>query len=434
MPGFETDANQGPIYYQPIQYGVPGAPGTPTTQQQATNPHDYAAINQQNQDQAEYNAAALGRPDDPYQGENIMGQKWVGSAQNALSGIRPGYDTQDWSYIRNPNAYQYGGVRGGAAQEEQRYGNMSQMAGYNAGAAGAGFNQQIGLANQSRDQQMQGLGYLQNQINGNGPSVAQAQMNQGLSSARNQQASIAASARGGGANLAAAQQASANAAAGLSGQAVQQGATLRAGEQMNAMNAYNQAAGQMRSGDFQGANMQTQQQNMYNQQQNQYEGMRANVYQTQMQGQQAGEQQNAAREAAQQGLAYNSAQAAQQHSDNTLGTVLSTVGTGLGLAIAASDERIKENVSSADNDIDDALKKLKPVKYTYKDPKWGAGEQTGIMAQHLESSRAGKGSVAELPDGTKVVKAPQAANLALAGLARLAERLDKVEAKRAGSR
>lgn len=386
------------------------------------NPNVNAAL--QAQQTAAQQAWAAQQGPNPYTGGNIAQYGNVG---------RPGWDTMDPTYLMNPSAYQYGGQIGGATAEENRYQGMADQAQGRAATEYGNYQAGIGQANQARDAQMQGLGYLQNQINGIGPSVAQQQMNAGLSNARLQQASIAASARGGGANLAAAQQSGANAAAGLSGQAVQQSALLRAQEQANAINSYGTQAAGLRGADFQGAQLAAGQQQQANQQQQQWEGQRANVMQTQQGYQQNAEIQNAAREASLNGLNFQQQQANQQHSDNTAGAIMGMLGTvGMGVAMAASDERAKKDIARADADIDDAMGKLKPFSFKYKDgARFGEGEQTGIMAQHLEASRAGRGAIAELPDGTKVVKAPQAATLALAGLARLNDRLSKIEDRNA---
>lgn len=79
---------------------------------------------------------------------------------------------------------------------------------------------------------------------GLGPSVAQQQLAQGLAASQAQQASIAAGARGGGANFAAAQLAGAQQMGGLSAVANQQAAQLRAQEQLAAMQGYGAMAGQ----------------------------------------------------------------------------------------------------------------------------------------------------------------------------------------------
>lgn len=361
----------------------------------------------------------------------------VGQGQTPRAGI----DNTPLEYINKPTNFQYGGTATGAADEAARYAQMGRDAKTDAdqfsSQYGTQFNNGMAQSGQSREQQMQGLGYLKQQINGTAPSVAQQQMQAGLSSARAQQASIAASARGGGANLAAAQQASANAAAGLSGQAVQQGGLLRAQETQAAMNAYGQQAGAMRTGDLQGAQMGQAGQQYYSglgaQTQGQYESARGGVLSQQLNAGMAAENQNAAVRAGERGQNYQQQQADRAQSNNTLGTILQTAGTVAGIAAMASDERVKTNVSSADHELDDAMGKMAPINFDYTDPqRFGAGPQVGITAQQLEQSKAGRGLLAVAPDGTKMVKAPQAATLALAGIARLHERMSKLEGRNAG--
>lgn len=252
---------------------------------------------------------------------------------------RPGIDNAPLEYIQKPTNFEYGGTATGAADEAARYAQMGRDAAMNANTLGAAYGAQYqnGMAQsgQSREQQMQGLGYLQNQINGTAPSVAQNQMNAGLSAARNQQASIAASARGGGANLAAAQQAGANAAAGMSGQAVQNSALLRAQETQTAMNAYGTQAGAMRQQDIQGAGLGQTGQQYYSglgaQTQGQYESARQGVMNSQLNAGMSAENQNAAIRAATNNQNYMNQQANRAQENNTLGTALQTGGTVLGL-------------------------------------------------------------------------------------------------------
>ena len=356
--------------------------------------------------------------------------------QTNANGIRPYTD------IYNPNAYQYGGQEGLAEKEAARYGGLASVArGQQADAAqqyqGAlgQFNQGIDMSDQARQQQMQGLGYLQNMAQGSGPSAAQAQMAQGLSQAREQQASIVANARGGGSNLAAAQAAGANAASNLGLQGIQATGALRAQEQANAMTQYGQQAGALRTSDFGRAQLSGQQQQMAAGQQqfgaaqaSQYEQYMQQVRAQQQGSQQAQEQQDLAREAAERGWSLSQDQINNAQTNSWLGAGTSLASAGLMAAAVFSDERVKEGVSDAGSDLDDTFEKLKPVNYTYK-AGFGQedGPQTGIMAQHLASSKAGASIVFKGDDGILRVKAPQAATLALAGLARLNERLRKLE-------
>lgn len=109
-----------------------------------------------------------------------------------------------------------------------------------------------------------------------------------------------------------------------------------------------------------------------------------------------------------------------------LGPLLSVGGQAAGMAMA-SDERLKTEISSSAADIDAMLDALRPYKYRYKDEaKWGAGPRHGIMAQDLEKSEAGRAAVIDTAEG-KLVDVNRALSAALAGAARLNERLRTIE-------
>ncbi|WP_394825027.1 tail fiber domain-containing protein [Pendulispora albinea] len=340
---------------------------------------------------------------------------------------RPGTDKRDLKYIYNPDAYQYGGKAGLAESEAARYGGYAQEARTQRGAFAEQYGQAMQQAQQARAQQMQGLQYLQNQIAGTGPSVAQQQMLQGLTAAQQQQASIAASARGGGANLAAAQAASANAAAGLQQNAVQQGALLRAQEQLAAMGQYGQLAGALRGGDYQAAQLQAAQQEAAAGQQSEYERMQQQLYTMQHGLMQAGEEQNLTREAAERGWTLANRQQSHEETKTWLGTAASVAGSVLG-ALIKSDARAKKEIRTADAEIDDALSRMRPYSFQYKEGHGDAGPQIGILAQELERSRAGRRVVVHEPgSGLRMLSVPKATGFTLAAVARLGERISELE-------
>lgn len=219
-----------------------------------------------------------------------------------------------YGYIINPDAYQYGGKQGMAQQEQERYAGLSAASQAEREKYAQQFQGGMDLSGQSRANQLQGLGYLRGVAEGTGPSAAEGQMARGLAQAREQQGSIAASARGGGGNLAAAQAASANAASGLSMQGIQGAAQLRSQEQLGAMSQYGQLAGQMREGDFDTARLYATQQAGAGAQMAQWDAARQGVMAQQSGYQQAAEAQNLAREGAIRGweVAQQQQQAAQQ--------------------------------------------------------------------------------------------------------------------------
>jgi hypothetical protein len=146
----------------------------------------------------------------------------------------------------------------------------------------------------------------------------------------------------------------------------------------------------------------------------------------------------------------------------TLGGIMGAVG-----AAAASDERMKnvlgggkrdassapviimiggnglshfdddEEEDEAGEDAVDAMRALEPQNFEYKDefkgaPGAGDGEYTGIMAQDLEKTPAGKGTVALGPDGMRRVDGAKLSTLNSAALSKVVKDIDKLKgAKRA---
>lgn len=108
---------------------------------------------------------------------------------------------------------------------------------------------------------------------------------------------------------------------------------------------------------------------------------------------------------------------------------------GAGATIAASDERVKKDVSSPSQDkleshLKTLLDKIEPYMYNYKSPeKHGEGTRLGIMAQDLEKSPMGNEMVKEDNDGTKYVDLGHVATAALATSKHLLDRLDALEKK-----
>jgi hypothetical protein len=111
------------------------------------------------------------------------------------------------------------------------------------------------------------------------------------------------------------------------------------------------------------------------------------------------------------------------------------LGAGVGAAqmAAMSDERVKHDVADADGDIDTFMASVKPKAWTYNDPKHGEGRQYGVMAQALEKTAAGKQAIIETPEG-KAVNFGKLGGPLTAAVARLHERLAKVEAEKRAKR
>lgn len=114
-----------------------------------------------------------------------------------------------------------------------------------------------------------------------------------------------------------------------------------------------------------------------------------------------------------------------------LGNVMSTAGT-VGAAMV-SDERQKKNIKGGEKEMREFVENLDPYSYEYKDTSiegTAPGKRYGILAQALEKSAAGKSIVMNTPEGKKVDVA-QGLGVALAAMAAMNKRLNKIEGRRA---
>lgn len=93
----------------------------------------------------------------------------------------------------------------------------------------------------------------------------------------------------------------------------------------------------------------------------------------------------------------------------------------------ASDKRLKKNVRPADDDANDAARKLPAFAYAYKDKRFGEGKQLGPMAQDLE--KAGLGHTVVNTPGGKVVNGAKLSLANTAMVSAMARRLDALEKK-----
>ena len=256
-----------------------------------------------------------------------------------------------------------------------------------AGNATNNYNANTQQLNGSYDQMRQQQGYLRGVMNGHGPAAGQLQ--QGLNQNVAAQQSMAASQPG---SAQAARTAGANMASmrtGLGGQ-----------QQLAGMQERNQAAGLLN-------------QSLQNQ----------GATQLNARGQDAGGVNGAYSNAA---GGYDTAV---KDPMKTGGGILGGTAGGIvgGFASLFSDERLKKNVKLADDDATKTLGKLNAYRFDYKDPRHGAGNQLGVMAQELE--KAGLGHVIiEKPEG----KAVNTGRLSLANTAMLSslnKRLTQLEDK-----
>lgn len=115
---------------------------------------------------------------------------------------------------------------------------------------------------------------------------------------------------------------------------------------------------------------------------------------------------------------------------------------GAGAAMAMSDKRAKTNVQPGDAAAKQMMDAVEPKTYSYRPGVMLPGEldktspsegtrrvRTGVMAQDLEKSAAGKAAVVDTPAG-KVVNYGQLAGAMMAALGNLNGRVKKVEGKR----
>lgn len=193
-----------------------------------------------------------------------------------------------------------------AQSEADRYRGLAQAADQRQGV-----QMNLDNYNQARGQSQNALGLAQAAAEGNAPSVAAMQMRQGLDQANNQAAGLAASARGGGGNLALASRAALQQQGTNAMQGVQNAAMLRANEMAQARQQYMQGAQQMQQTDLaqsgQQAALDAQQRQMNDARNQQYEQGLQRIYGAQQQGMSGYQQQQAANryqiEAANRGLA-----------------------------------------------------------------------------------------------------------------------------------
>lgn len=103
-------------------------------------------------------------------------------------------------------------------------------------------------------------------------------------------------------------------------------------------------------------------------------------------------------------------------------------GGQVGGAALGSDKRLKKDIKDGDDDADAFIAGLKSYSYKYRDRKWGEGKQLGVMAQDVERTPFGKQIVRDTPAG-KVLDSAKLSGANTAAIARLGERLSKLERK-----
>lgn len=237
-------------------------------------------------------------------------------------------------------APQYGGYAQGANDAANYYKQLGE--GY---ANRPDVQANTTLANQDRAYGVDAAGLMRQAAYGNAPSVAEQQFNRNLSASIAAQQAAANSARGGGANLAAAQQNASMQAAQMQGAGAQQAAMLRAQEMATARGQYGQQMLGMQAQDastaFNQANLQLQSEQLGQQGQLQANQLANQAEQAQLEA-------DTARYTGTQQAELKQQQMKQDQSNAMLGGLMSMGGAAL---MAFSDIRAKDDIHSAGKDM-----------------------------------------------------------------------------------
>lgn len=282
---------------------------------------------------------------------------------------------------------------------------------------------------QMRSRQLGAAGRIMQTVGQRGPSIVDEQARQARESSMQQQMSLASSGRGNQA-LAAREAARAQAGAtqGIAGQAM----TGRLQEEQQArqrdLSALQAGAGIYSGARGQDIGFATSQAGLQAQQRAQADAARL----AQQQFQAGLSQQELAARLQQQGTQAgfeSGIYGADVRGDGQPGMQSQVIGAGLqaGAMALMSDEREKENISEGNGAIDRMLASLQAKEYNYKDSANGEGDKVGVMAQDLEKSEVGSRMVEENSEGKKMIKGEDFMGTTLASLARLNERLRKIE-------
>lgn len=321
-------------------------------------------------------ARAEGRPLAPWAQQRASGEQSTGPADKfSGSGL----------------VKKAGGVAGVFGLDSPQLANIAGMYNPNAGA----FNS--AGADETRTRQGALASMLEQQARGEGPSIAQMQLQRGTDAALAQAMALGRSQTGQGAGLA--QRNIAQQQAQIAQQAASDSALVRMQEQLGARSALGGLLGGIRGQDIDTAS-------------------------TRAQLGQQGEQNRIGVLERQQAREMGSEEKTQQTRKDMFGGFIETAGKAMG---SMSDERMKEGVHDAGSAIDRLLAGLDAKSYRYKEPDMdGEGRRVGVMAQDLEKSDLGSDLVRSTSRG-KMVDYDRALPLLLAASARLNDRLDALE-------
>jgi hypothetical protein len=378
------------------------------------------------------------------QQSNFLYGGYEGGAQDAIAAGQANMAPYTAGLTANANAY---GAAAGGADGRQAYGTQQYLGADAQGQAGM-----YGNADALTNLAMQGPG----------PSVAQANLQANSAAAMRQQLAMAGSGRGAGGGASAFRQAGMN-QANIQGQANAQAAMLGAQETADYRNFQAGALGQAgglygagREGDMAALASQQAQMGMNDQyalgmgglsnealsqggnMQLGMEGLNNQINMGALQGAMGYEDNLTNIYGINKGVSAQANAADKAAAAANQAALLSALGTA---AAVASDERVKMNVESAPDAGIEMLSSLTGNLYDYTEPdKFGHGRHYGPMAQELEKTEAGRGSVIER-NGVKMVDSGRL-TLALAGavaskhrkdessFAELQRRLARLEGKR----
>lgn len=110
---------------------------------------------------------------------------------------------------------------------------------------------------------------------------------------------------------------------------------------------------------------------------------------------------------------------------------------GSGIEDIDDDDDDDDEPDDAGGDAVEAMRELEPATFEYKPefknaPGAGPGEYTGIMAQDLEKTPAGRGTVMKGPDGMRRVDGAKLSTLNSAALSQVIKDVDKLKGDRRG--
>lgn len=298
---------------------------------------------------------------------------------------------------------------------------IGENAGMRAAPQAQGTQLAAGPQNEARAGMLSVANRLGSIASGQQAGAGELAVNRQVDAANAAQMAQARMARGGNAALAARGAARNQADIALSGAG--QAAQAQMADQQQANALLGQTYGQVRSGDldFAGQNAQL--------------GQQAALQNAQFQLQNRAQNDQTQLAAYQQMLGWDQARinaqlqkAAIAAGDKGMLPGLLQAGGQAAAMYAASDERLKTDIADGGSDADEMMSALKPRSYRYTDEdKWGAGRRLGIMAQDLARSKMGSATLVKVDEKHMGFDLGKAASAALAGMARLHERLRKVE-------